>query len=86
MNTKNLFLTVKNLLVPKTNEIKNVQAVQLWTVRWTSRYGPYSTNTREEMEAFTSEQDAQDFKTALKNAFRLIRQTDDTDVTMTKEA
>ncbi len=83
MNIKNLLF--KNVTVPQANDTKEVQAVQLWSVRWLSRYGSYSGDVREEMEAFTSEQDAIDFKQALDNAFKLLRHTSKTTVVLTKE-
>jgi hypothetical protein len=84
MNILNLF--TKKLEVPQSNEVKTVDAVQLWSVRWESRYGEYSGSTRKEMEAFTSEQEAQAFKLALENAFKLLRHTSGTTVILTKEA
>lgn len=84
MNIKNLF--TKKLTVPQSNEVKTVDAVQLWSVRWMSRYGEFSGCTNKEMEAFTSEQEAQDFKLALENAFKLLRHTSGTTVILTKEA
>ena len=83
-NLLNLF--TKKLVVPETNETKIIQAVQLWTVRWQSRCGVYSTDVHKEVEAFTSSQEAQEFKLALENAFKLLRHTSGTDVTFTKEA
>lgn len=72
--------------MPQSNEVKTVDAVQLWTVRWLSRYGAFSGDLREEVEAFTSEQEAVDFKVALENAFKLLKHTSGTTVTITKEA
>ena len=83
----NIFnLIPKKLSVPQTNEVKTIDAVQLWTVRWESRYNEYSGGLRKEVEAFTSEQEAQDFKLALENAFKLLRHTSGTTVTLTREA
>lgn len=39
----------KKIRVPKDNDTKEVDAVQLWEVRWTSRYSnnpPYTTTSR----------------------------------------
>jgi hypothetical protein len=68
-------LWFKKLTVPLTNKTKEVEAVQLWEVRWTSRHGEYSSDTRPEMEAFTSPEAAHEFADALKNAFKLLRHT-----------
>lgn len=65
----------KKLTIPKTNETKQIDAVQLWEVRWMSRYGEFSSDTRPEVEVFTSEADAIVFAESLRNAYRLIRHT-----------
>jgi hypothetical protein len=83
MNILNLFR--KKLVVPQTNETKTIDAVQLWTVRWYSRYSEYSGGLRKEMEAFTSETEAQEFKLALENAFKLLKHTSGDEVTLTQE-
>jgi hypothetical protein len=83
MNIRNLF--VKKVTAPQSSAVKTVDAVQLWTVRWLSRYNEYAGSVREEVEAFTSEQDARDFKLALENAFKLLKHTSGTTVTITKE-
>jgi hypothetical protein len=63
-------LTFKWLTVPFTNWTREVEAVQLWEVRWESRHGQYNDDTQPEMEAFTTETAAQEFATALRNAFK----------------
>lgn len=66
---------MKKITVPASNETKEVNAVQLWEVRWTSRYGDFSSDTQPEMEAFPTEAQAIAFRGALVNAFKLIRHT-----------
>lgn len=78
----NLFF--KWLTVPQSNETKQVEAVQLWEVRWESRHGPATWETRPELETFTSESSAQEFAQALRNAYRLIRHTSGAHVSITK--
>ena len=51
----------KWLTVPFTNETKQEKVIQLWEVRWQSRYGEFSEDTRPEIEAFTSEEEARAF-------------------------
>jgi hypothetical protein len=65
----------KWLTVPESNATKQVEAIQLWEVRWTSRYGEYSSSTQPEMEAFPTEAEAREFAQALINAFKLVRNT-----------
>ena len=75
-------LLLKKLWVPASNEMIAVDAVQLWEVRWTSRFGSFSTDTRPEMEVFPSEADANNFAESLKQAFKLTRVTADNHVTV----
>ena len=74
----------KFLTVPWTNKTQKVQAVQLWEVRWKSRHGEFSSDTRPEMESFSSEEEAQYFKASLENAFRILRYTSGARVTLEK--
>jgi hypothetical protein len=76
---------IKKLRIPASNTTKEIDAIQLWYVRWTSRDGPYSSSTREETECFPCEQDAKDFRDALENAFRLTRILNHGAVTLSKE-
>lgn len=73
-------LTVKQTEVPASNEVKTIENVQLWYVGWISRDGDASWNTNKETEAFTSEQEANDFAQSLRNAFKLLRHTSNTRV------
>lgn len=74
----------KPITVPASNETKTIDAVQLWEVRWTSRHGAFSTDTRPEMEGFPTEAEAEAFATSLRNAFTLVRHTSGTKVTVRK--
>lgn len=85
MNIITRLFTRKLLTVPQTNETTQIEVVQLWTVRWVSRNGPYSGDLRQEVEAFTSEADATAFKQSLENAFQLLRHTSGTTVIIIKE-
>lgn len=74
----------KWLTRPKSNETEQTQAVQMWEVRWRSRNGEFSCDTQPELEAFTSWDAAEEFATALRNAYALVRTTSGTTVTVTK--
>lgn len=74
----------KKIEVPASNEIKEVDAIQLWEVRWTSRHGGFSGDTKPEMEAFPSQIQAEEFAQALRNAFKLIKHTSGNNVTVVK--
>jgi hypothetical protein len=71
-------------VVPAANDTKEVLVYEMWEVRWDSRYGSLSYDTQHEVEVFPSEQDARDFAVALKNAFKLIKHTSGTDVSLRK--
>lgn len=77
-------MKLKKLLRPKNNKTKETDSIQLWYVRWTSRYGNFFNETESVMEAFTSKEDAEEFAESLKQAFKLIQNTCDDKVTITK--
>lgn len=66
---------IKKWLSSPSGETVKLEAVELWYVRWTRRYGQYSGDTEEVMEAFTNYADAVHFKEQLQEAFKLIRHT-----------
>mgnify|MGYP001591082313 CR=1 FL=1 len=78
--------TFKKIIAPVSNETTKIDAIQLWYVRWTSRYDKFAGSTRYEIEAFVSEQLANHFADALRNAFQLLRHTSDTMVIVEKRA
>jgi hypothetical protein len=67
----------KKLKVPVSNEIKEILAVKMWEVRWKGRYGVYHFDVRPEVEVFTSEYEAEEFRKSLFRAFSLLRITGD---------
>lgn len=75
---------LKKLTVPASNGTKQIDAVQLWEVRWNSRYGPYISCTQPEAEMFPTSEEAEAFALALRNAFTLIRHTSGADVAVRK--
>lgn len=75
----------KKIHAPARNAMEAVDAVQLWSVRWTSRHGAFSHDTSEESEWFTSKESAERFALSLRNAFGLVRHTSQIDVKVNKE-
>ena len=61
-----------------------VYAHESWIVRWESRHGTASWDTKPEAEIFPIEADAQAFKAQLDAAFKLIRHTSGTKVIIEK--
>lgn len=72
----------KKITVPESNETKIADTIQLWYVSWYARHGAYYADTRREVEAFPTEAEANTFATSLRNAFRLIKHTSGTEVTV----
>lgn len=75
----------KKILIP-SGEQSELLAYESWSVRWTSRKGPYSHDQRPESEVFTSKDDADTFADALLDAFKLLKFSGDEviDVRVTK--
>lgn len=74
----------KKLIVPSSTDVRELESVQTWEVRWTSRHGDFSTDIKAEMEVFTSEEDATYFAKALRAAFNLTRITNRDEVKVRK--
>lgn len=74
----------KKKKVPVSNQTKTIQVVQTWEVRWTSRHGEYAGDTRQEVEVFTSAEEAEDFRDSLEAAFMILKHTIGTEVTLEK--
>lgn len=73
----------KKLFVPK-GEKQELTAYETWSVRWYSRYGGFSGDTKPEMELFTNKEDADKFAEELRAAYKLIRHTSGTQVKVSK--
>ena len=74
----------KKLTVPESNETKQTDAVQLWTVTWWARVGQWNGDVEKRYEAFTSEAGANEFAESLRAAFKLIGHKDRTQVDVQK--
>ena len=55
---------------------------ETWEVRWISRHGRFSGDTRPEVAGFSNEGDALVFATAIRDAYKMLRHTSDTEVYM----
>lgn len=72
----------KKLKHPAQPEIDS-DVLHTWVVSWQSRHGIWNTDTKPEYEVFIDEDKAIEFKKALEAAFKLIRHTSRTKVTIT---
>lgn len=70
-------ITLKKIEVPETNNTKEVDVVELWEVRWVSikfhKILSVHLMEKDEMQVFVSEQIANEFKDALLNAHKLLK-------------
>jgi hypothetical protein len=65
-------------------QIEYKSSRESWLVRWRSRHGDFSCDTKDEVEIFLSEEEARFFKLQLELAFKLLKYTNGTKVTMEK--
>ena len=63
---------------------KNFEFNETWQVRWTGRHGDFSSDTRPEIAAFSSHEEAEEFAEVLRESFKLLRHTSGTKVTVIK--
>lgn len=71
----------KNIFIRDEKE-RPLKAVELYEVRWTSRYGEYSGQISLEIEVFTNRFEAELFQRALQDAFKLIKHTSKNNVSL----
>ena len=64
---------------------QSVDVVDCWEVRWCGRHGKYSSDTSPQVRLFISKAEANDFKSALSDAFKLIKHTSGANVSITKQ-
>ena len=64
---------------------QSVRVIECWEVRWESRYGQWHKDTKPEVRVFPSKKEAEEFRLALKDAFKLIKHTSGAEVIVTKQ-
>lgn len=62
------------------------RGAEIWVVEWTRRYGAFSGNTEQCYQAFTDKEEAYDFAESIRRANKLIGNTSQTSVTVTKQS
>ena len=81
-------MKIKKIFFKKQKE-EVLIAFEKWEVRWTRRYKMHSCDTYGEtelcIEVFINKPDAEIFKKKLEDAFKLIRNTINTEVTIEKK-
>jgi len=64
----------------KMEQVKEVAAVKVWVIEWTSRNGSYAGNVEQQFQAFFTKDDAEMFAQSLRDAFNLIKHTSGNEV------
>lgn len=82
MNVKEL---IKKIIHLPARKEQNLEAVELWSVRWDARYGSYHGDWEPVVEVFTNEADARVFARELREAQKILRYTENIDIRVTKE-
>lgn len=82
MNVKEI---IKKIIRIPARKEQNLEAVELWSVRWDARYGSWNHDWKPVMEVFTNKADAEVFARELKNAQKILRYTEDLRIKVTKE-
>ncbi len=75
----------KNLLTLfGESKTKEIDAVELWYVRWMSRHGEYSSHIQPVVEAFTSKEQADEFANTLRAACKVLKYTENIGISVGK--
>lgn len=73
----------KKIINAPTGETVELEGIRTWTVRWESKINNYPyTKRRPEVQMFTNANDANHFAQSLRDAFKLIRHTAESEVTV----
>lgn len=77
-------MNIINIFKNGTKELTS--GVDTWVVKWTSRHGRYSSDTRKCYQAFTNKEEADEFADSIRRAHKLIGNTGiETDVSVRKQ-
>lgn len=78
-------MNIINIFKKGTQQLNS--GIDTWVVEWTRRYGQYHTDTEQCYQAFTDEDEAEDFADSIRRAHKLIGNTcwSETSVTVKKQ-
>jgi len=68
----------------RNEEECSVEVLDTWEVRWYSRDGDFHSDINPEIRVFPSLEDAKSFKSALEDAYKLLRYTSCNKVSLSK--
>ena len=66
-------MSIINIFKKETKQLTS--GVDTWVVRWTKRYGEYSSCIEKCCQAFTNKNEAEDFADSIRRAHKLIGNT-----------
>lgn len=64
---------------------KDAKGAEVWVVSWVSRYGDCSAHTKYVAKAFLMKEDANLFAKSLRDAQKLLQNTNDIEITIKKQ-
>lgn len=79
------FFTKKKENIITNVVTQEVEGAEVWVVTWQRRYDNYSTSIETAGKAFLSEQDAKTFADSLREAKKLLQDSDDIHITIEKQ-
>lgn len=62
-----------------------MQGAEIYTVSWMSRFGNYHSDTNRVYKAFLTKEDAEEFAQSLRDAHKLLQNTNSIKITITKQ-
>lgn len=66
-------------------KVKNVQGAEIYSVSWLSRFGDFHSETKPVYKAFLTKEDAEEFAQSLRDAHKLLQNTNSIKITITKQ-
>lgn len=63
----------KKIIKAPSGESVELEGLETWMVRWTSRHGEFHSETKPQVQVFTNAEDAEHFAKSLRDAFALIK-------------
>lgn len=79
------FFTKKKENIITDVNTQEVEGAEVWVVTWQRRWGDFSTHVEMVAKAFLREQDAKTFADSLREAKKLLQDTDDIHINIEKQ-
>ena len=79
-----MFGWLKSVEVPSGEKV-NLEGLVTWKVQWLARNGQFAGHTFPTAQFFTTKEDAEKFAVQIKEAFKLVRNTANNEITVMEE-